>query len=200
MREHPWVRIPLSPPFLRPYMYFIRPMRKYPSGRRGSPAKGVDVQTTCEGSNPSFRASSEKALKAMEKAFRAFSIRRTGFFFAFKRDPPFVRPDGGRSWRQSRQHRLGSRLRDGGARGGCVPLVGKGVLFMICPGCGRKMEPGWLRSQGPLQWSTRPPDRLLPVKGQKNVSIWTINEPPAAYICRECEKMIVDFSAQISLT
>ena len=39
-------------------------MRKYPSGRRGSPAKGVDVQTTCEGSNPSFRANHPKALKA----------------------------------------------------------------------------------------------------------------------------------------
>ena len=40
----------------------FRPMRKYPSGRRGSPAKGVDVQTTCEGSNPSFRAK-PKALR-----------------------------------------------------------------------------------------------------------------------------------------
>ena len=37
MCEHPWVRIPLSPPD------FIRSstMQKYPSGRRGSPAKGV---------------------------------------------------------------------------------------------------------------------------------------------------------------
>ncbi len=43
----------------------IRPMRKYPSGRRGSPAKGVDVQTTCEGSNPSFRASSEIPITAL---------------------------------------------------------------------------------------------------------------------------------------
>ena len=135
MREHPWVRIPLSPPFLRPYMYFIRPMRKYPSGRRGSPAKGVDVQTTCEGSNPSFRASSEKALKAMEKAFRAFSIRRTGFFFAFKRDPQFVRADGERSWRRSRQHLLGSRLRNG-------VRDGSGFRFVNCPSCGKEMEPG----------------------------------------------------------
>ena len=142
MREHPWVRIPLSPPFLRPYMYFIRPMRKYPSGRRGSPAKGVDVQTTCEGSNPSFRASSEKALKAMEKAFRAFSIRRTGFFFAFKHDPQFVRPDGERSWRLGRQHLLGSRLRDGVRSGSGSRFVRRGALFVNCPSCGKEMEPG----------------------------------------------------------
>ncbi len=31
-------------------------MEKYPSGRRGSPAKGVDVSKACEGSNPSFSA------------------------------------------------------------------------------------------------------------------------------------------------
>ena len=31
-------------------------MRKYPSGRRGSPAKGVGRQKRREGSNPSFRA------------------------------------------------------------------------------------------------------------------------------------------------
>ena len=30
--------------------------RKYPSGRRGSPAKGVGRQKRREGSNPSFRA------------------------------------------------------------------------------------------------------------------------------------------------
>ncbi len=31
-------------------------MQKYPSGRRGSPAKGVDWDNRCEGSNPSFCA------------------------------------------------------------------------------------------------------------------------------------------------
>ena len=121
----------------------IRPMRKYPSGRRGSPAKGVDVQTTCEGSNPSFRASSEKALKAMEKAFRAFSIRRTGFFFAFKHDPQFVRPDDERSWRRSRQHLLGSCLRYGGAGRERVPLLWEEGAF-----CGlsivRKRNGAWV--------------------------------------------------------
>ena len=33
--------------------------RKYPSGRRGSPAKGVGRQKRREGSNPSFRAIQE---------------------------------------------------------------------------------------------------------------------------------------------
>ena len=39
MVKHPWVRIPLSPPIEKTEE--IRHLRKYPSGRRGSPAKGV---------------------------------------------------------------------------------------------------------------------------------------------------------------
>ena len=35
-------------------------LRKYPSGRRGSPAKGVGRQKRREGSNPSFRAKPRK--------------------------------------------------------------------------------------------------------------------------------------------
>ena len=54
------------------------------------------------GSSPRTPTSEEKALKAMEKAFGAFSIRRTGFFFASNRDPEFDRPDGGRSFRPKR--------------------------------------------------------------------------------------------------
>ena len=40
MWKHPWVRIPLSPPNGTLAEEF-RHLRKYPSGRRGSPAKGV---------------------------------------------------------------------------------------------------------------------------------------------------------------
>ena len=40
MWKHPWVRIPLSPPN-GTSAEEIRHLRKYPSGRRGSPAKGV---------------------------------------------------------------------------------------------------------------------------------------------------------------
>ena len=69
---------------------------------------------------------------------------------------------------------------------------------MDCPFCGKEMKPGWLRSRGPMQWSTRPLERLLPLRGQENVSIYSINEPSTAYICRECEKMIVDYSSQTS--
>ena len=36
-------------------------MQKYPRGRRGSPAKGVDVYKACEGSNPSFCAKNPKS-------------------------------------------------------------------------------------------------------------------------------------------
>ena len=37
----PWVRIPLSPPFFSSHIA----LRKYPRGRRGSPAKGVGRET-----------------------------------------------------------------------------------------------------------------------------------------------------------
>ena len=37
-------------------------LQKYPRGRRGSPAKGVDVSKACEGSNPSFCATKEHAI------------------------------------------------------------------------------------------------------------------------------------------
>ena len=49
--KEPWVRIPLSPPAL-----YLSVLEKYPSGRRGSPAKGVVRVERSEGSNPSFSA------------------------------------------------------------------------------------------------------------------------------------------------
>ena len=51
----PWVRIPLSPPYL-----FEPDLEKYPSGRRGSPAKGVGRVERREGSNPSFSAKKDR--------------------------------------------------------------------------------------------------------------------------------------------
>ena len=60
-------------------------LRKYPSGRRGSPAKGVGRQKRREGSNPSFRAILTKRYRCVwRKArrinrFRAFS--GPDFFF-----------------------------------------------------------------------------------------------------------------------
>ena len=60
-------------------------LRKYPSGRRGSPAKGVGGQKPREGSNPSFRAILTKRYRCVwRKArrinrFRAFS--GPDFFF-----------------------------------------------------------------------------------------------------------------------
>ena len=60
--------------------------RKYPRGRRGSPAKGVAGLKPGEGSNPSFRATSER-----------ISLRSDVFFCEAKKDvihsvtsvPPF---------------------------------------------------------------------------------------------------------------
>ena len=44
---------------------FISCLQKYPSGRRGSPAKGVGGQKPREGSNPSFCAKKRRFLKAV---------------------------------------------------------------------------------------------------------------------------------------
>ena len=55
--KEPWVRIPLSPPF---FPAGVSDTEKYPSGRRGSPAKGVDGVEPCEGSNPSFSANKRR--------------------------------------------------------------------------------------------------------------------------------------------
>ena len=41
--QEPWVRIPLSPPHF--YKVCSFGTQKYPSGRRGSPAKGVGRET-----------------------------------------------------------------------------------------------------------------------------------------------------------
>ena len=41
--QEPWVRIPLSPPINNSIIYIYFDLRKYPRGRRGSPAKGVGV-------------------------------------------------------------------------------------------------------------------------------------------------------------
>ena len=43
--------------------------RKYPSGRRGSPAKGVAGLKPGEGSNPSFRATSEQSSLCSDVVF-----------------------------------------------------------------------------------------------------------------------------------
>ena len=63
----PWVRIPLSPPFS--YDGPINSdLEKYPSGRRGSPAKGVVGDEPSPGSNPGFSAKKERLLRK-QKAF-----------------------------------------------------------------------------------------------------------------------------------
>ena len=66
----PWVRIPLSPPSFSERLN----LEKYPSGRRGSPAKGVGRVERREGSNPSFSAK-KKTLEPQ---------RFKGFFFVFQ--------------------------------------------------------------------------------------------------------------------
>ena len=78
--QEPWVRIPLSPPHFfskRNLTGMSFGMQKYPSGRRGSPAKGVGRVERREGSNPSFSAK-KKSLEP--QWFKAFSFVFQGFF------------------------------------------------------------------------------------------------------------------------
>ena len=73
----PWVRIPLSPPFS--YDGPINSdLEKYPSGRRGSPAKGVGRVERREGSNPSFSAT--ESLETVR--FQGFPFLRPASVFA----------------------------------------------------------------------------------------------------------------------
>ena len=50
-------------------IYVSFDLRKYPRGRRGSPAKGVVGDEPSEGSNPSFSASSPQASCRLRRAF-----------------------------------------------------------------------------------------------------------------------------------
>ena len=54
-------------------------LRKYPSGRRGSPAKGVGRQKRREGSNPSFRAKSRNRGTTTVPRFFLYSCGFAGF-------------------------------------------------------------------------------------------------------------------------
>ena len=75
-------------------------MEKYPSGRRGSPAKGVDWGNRCEGSNPSFSAK-----RPPHKDLRRVLLFGLSAYF-----PPFPRMYSQRYCQQnSPAHRRGSR-------------------------------------------------------------------------------------------
>ena len=56
-------------------LHIISYLRKYPSGRRGSPAKGVGRQKRREGSNPSFRAKSRNRGTTTVPRFFLYSCR-----------------------------------------------------------------------------------------------------------------------------
>ena len=59
-------------------LHIISYLRKYPSGRRGSPAKGVGRQKRREGSNPSFRAKSRNRGTTTVPRFFLYSCRFAG--------------------------------------------------------------------------------------------------------------------------
>lgn len=65
---------------------------------------------------------------------------------------------------------------------------------MICPGCGKSMEEGYLSSKGPVFWSeyvsglsfpTRKDDVML----GKAFGVLR----PKAFLCRGCRKVIVEY-------
>ena len=78
-------------------------MRKYPSGRRGSPAKGVGRQKRREGSNPSFRAILTKRYRCVWR-----KVRRINRFRAFSGPDFFFQTiDANRCFRASAPIRTG---------------------------------------------------------------------------------------------
>ena len=78
-------------------------LRKYPSGRRGSPAKGVGRQKRREGSNPSFRAILTKRYRCVWR-----KVRRINRFRAFSGPDFFFQTiDANRCFRASAPIRTG---------------------------------------------------------------------------------------------
>jgi len=63
---------------------------------------------------------------------------------------------------------------------------------MNCPNCGKEMEPGWLYANGTVFWSPSP-DKLLRVPDQKSVSLRLCADAPAAHICKDCQKIVVEY-------
>ena len=66
--QGPWVRIPLSPPHFF-QMYPVFGMQKYPSGRRGSPAKGVGGESRARVQIPPSAPARRKRLIAYDEFF-----------------------------------------------------------------------------------------------------------------------------------
>ena len=68
--------------------------------------------------------------------------------------------------------------------------------IMNCPGCGKEMSPGYLRGSRSyaLMWTD---DAFKATALPTGESFWLCRETdlerPAAYLCRECRKLVVDF-------
>jgi len=70
---------------------------------------------------------------------------------------------------------------------------------MLCPYCGKEMEPGYVQSGRGFYWSREKKGSGLPsvndgdIKFQQNVLLSTFLE---AHICRACGKLIADLPAE----
>ena len=83
-------------------------------------------------------------------------------------------------------------LEDGVRDVGASCLWGKECFFMICPGCGKEMEAGWLYAGRTLFWSATP-DKVFLRPDRKSVSLRVCADAPAAHICRDCQKIVLDY-------
>lgn len=92
-------------------------------------------------------------------------------------------------------------VRSLGGRGAgreCVPLDEGGGFFMDCPFCGKEMESGWVYSRGPLLWSPKQGKASL-FRGREDISLMKEGPEgfspghPAAYICKDCRKVVVEY-------
>lgn len=63
---------------------------------------------------------------------------------------------------------------------------------MTCPECGKEMESGWLYASGSLFWSPAP-DKVFLQPDRKSVSLRVCADAPAACICKDCRKVILEY-------
>ena len=63
---------------------------------------------------------------------------------------------------------------------------------MICPACGKEMEPGRVYSRTALFWSPKP-DKIWRAAGREDIVLSSPAEYPAAQICKDCRKVIIDY-------
>ena len=62
---------------------------------------------------------------------------------------------------------------------------------MNCPECGKEMEAGWLCGDWPLLWTPNE-KKITKIRMKNEVELFR-DIRPQAYLCRECQSVIVKY-------